>query len=310
VARIRTIKPELASSVKLARVTIPARFTFVLLISQSDDDGLQLGNPRQLLGALYPHDADLTAAMLEGWLRELATVGAIRRMQTPAGAAIIAIPGWTEHQNIDPTKRGLSLLLGQLVGAKLPKGSKEAADARAALAAGTLPAELYLPTEDPSRDPTEDPGRVPGPCARPWTGERGPGTNEQVTCIGEEGCKGETPENTATTARVARVASVTARRDSSTECAEDVLEAYPWLSTFAAAHLRVARARQGVFRGAKRLRNFAEAFEERVEQYGVKACVKAWIRSQQDFPASHFTPNYVVADGHWHRFYRAARKAA
>jgi hypothetical protein len=61
-ARIRSLKPELADDAKLAGVSISARYSFVLLISKADDDGLIPGAHRQLLGLLYPHNEDVTVA--------------------------------------------------------------------------------------------------------------------------------------------------------------------------------------------------------------------------------------------------------
>lgn len=117
-AKIRTIKPALAASMTLANVSLAARYVFVLLISQSDDDGLQYGNTRQLLGSLFPHDPDITGDHIEGWIDELVTVNAIRRRITTSGAPVIEILGWHDHQNIDKTKRSKPLLLNALATAE------------------------------------------------------------------------------------------------------------------------------------------------------------------------------------------------
>jgi hypothetical protein len=104
-ARIRTIKPEIASSVTLSSVSIPARLTFVLLITQSDDDGYVLATPRQLLGVLFPHDGNVSEGTLGGWIDELVAVDAIRRRETTAGAPVLQIVNWFKHQKIDHPSR-------------------------------------------------------------------------------------------------------------------------------------------------------------------------------------------------------------
>ncbi len=111
--RIRTIKPEIAADVKLASVSIAARYTFVLLISQSDDEGLIAGSQRQLLGALYPHDDAVTPADLAAWIGELIAVGLLRWRVTRDGAPVLEITNWSRHQRVD--NKGRSQLSSLLV---------------------------------------------------------------------------------------------------------------------------------------------------------------------------------------------------
>lgn len=110
--RIRTIKPEMAADRKFATVSREARYTFVLLITQADDDGLILGSARQLLGQLYPHDDEVDLARLSRELRELLGIGLIRWRETVDGAPVVEICNWAKHQRID--HRGKSLVLPTL----------------------------------------------------------------------------------------------------------------------------------------------------------------------------------------------------
>ena len=110
--RIRTIKPEFATDEKLAKVSREARLTFVLLVTQADDDGLLNGRMRQLLGALYPHDEDVGAAQLDHWLKELEHIGAVRWRETVDAAPVIELVNWSRHQRID--HKGRSMLLHEL----------------------------------------------------------------------------------------------------------------------------------------------------------------------------------------------------
>jgi hypothetical protein len=111
--RIRTVKPELATDVKLARVSRDARYTFVLLITQADDEGLVAGSLRQLLGTLYPHDDGVSGAMLLHWLEELVEVGIVRWRATRDGAPVVELVNWQRHQRVD--HKGRSQLATELV---------------------------------------------------------------------------------------------------------------------------------------------------------------------------------------------------
>lgn len=111
-ARIRTIKPEFATDEKLAKVSRDARLTFVLCITQADDDGLLPGNHRQLLAALYPLDDSVTFVKLSAWLEELIALGRLRWRETRDGSPILEIVHWSDHQKVD--HKGKSLILPQL----------------------------------------------------------------------------------------------------------------------------------------------------------------------------------------------------
>lgn len=144
--RIRTIKPEMAADRKFASISREARYTFVLLITQSDDDGLILGSPRQLLGQLYPHDDTVDLARLSRELRECLDIGLIRWRETVDGAPVVEICNWAKHQRID--HRGKSLVLPNL--SPLSRDSRET---------------VATPSRDP-RAPTLDLG--------PTTHDQGP----------------------------------------------------------------------------------------------------------------------------------------
>jgi hypothetical protein len=111
-ARIRSIKPEMADDAKLASVSREARYTFVLLISKADDDGLVSGAHRQLLGLLYPHDDDVTVPMVLGWLEELVSIGAVLWRATRDGVPVVELANWAKHQRID--NKGRNTLRGML----------------------------------------------------------------------------------------------------------------------------------------------------------------------------------------------------
>lgn len=111
-ARIRSIKPELAADRTLAALPIPVRYTFLLCVSQADDYGLLLAEPRQLLGQLYPHDESVNPEMLSGWLERLVEAGRLRWRRTLDGARVLEIVNWGKHQSVK--NPGKPLLLDRL----------------------------------------------------------------------------------------------------------------------------------------------------------------------------------------------------
>lgn len=99
--RIRTIKPEIATDKKLARLSRDSRYTLVMAVSQADDYGLLPGNPRQLLGALYPHDDTVTEITLSLWLEELRAAHMVRWRRTRDDATVLEVVNWERHQKVD-----------------------------------------------------------------------------------------------------------------------------------------------------------------------------------------------------------------
>lgn len=96
-ARSRTLRPSFFSSFSLAKVCRDARLTFTGLWVEADDDGRLIDSPKHLAGAIFPHDDDVTADMLKGWLDELEKIEAIHRYETPRGRYIVIV-NWSEHQ--------------------------------------------------------------------------------------------------------------------------------------------------------------------------------------------------------------------
>jgi hypothetical protein len=74
--RIRTLKPETWQDEKIGRVSRDARLLFVGLITLADDDGRFRSLPTQVLGHIFPYDAD-APKKLERWMRELTDEGLV-----------------------------------------------------------------------------------------------------------------------------------------------------------------------------------------------------------------------------------------
>lgn len=124
-ARIRSIKPEMPSDKKLARLSFAAQLTFVYLITQVDDDGLVYGEPRQLLGVLFPHNQDVTPGRLEGWLNELRGIDAIAFRHTQDGSRVVELTKWLKHQRVkNPSPSKISPLLVKIPGTLPPSAGE------------------------------------------------------------------------------------------------------------------------------------------------------------------------------------------
>lgn len=96
-ARIRSIKPEFATSDAIAALSIPARLHFALLWTYSDDSGRGVDNPRLIKAACWPLDDDMTPKKVEALQDELAAKGRIVRYEV-AGKRYYEVANWSEHQ--------------------------------------------------------------------------------------------------------------------------------------------------------------------------------------------------------------------
>lgn len=97
---IRSIKADLRRDETLGKLSLEARYMFVLLFgTYADDHGRFRANPALLRGELYPYD-DFTREQVGGWLDELAGAGRIR-LYTVDGQSYAVITSWTKHQRVD-----------------------------------------------------------------------------------------------------------------------------------------------------------------------------------------------------------------
>lgn len=95
-ARIRTLKPEFWQDEKLAPLPPIDRLVFLGLISQADDAGRLVDNPRLIDGLLFPETGDSSRESLE----TLARLGRILRYRSESGQRLIQIVGWDKHQKV------------------------------------------------------------------------------------------------------------------------------------------------------------------------------------------------------------------
>lgn len=155
-ARIRTLKPEFWADEKLAPLPPIDRLVFLGLISQADDAGRLVDNPRLLNGALFPETDDDCRQSLD----TLARIGRILRYESASGQRLIQIANWKRHQRVDnPAKYTLPAPQSEvLTQPSVTESSREPSEDRATVSRSDL------------RPTTED-LRTPNNEHRPTTGD-------------------------------------------------------------------------------------------------------------------------------------------
>lgn len=96
-ARIRSIKPEVRTSLKVAEWPREVRYFWVLLWGYLDDKGRGVDEPRLVRADCFPLDDDLSAATVDSWLAMIAASGPLCRYKVGNRRYMHAV-NWTEHQ--------------------------------------------------------------------------------------------------------------------------------------------------------------------------------------------------------------------
>lgn len=104
-ARIRTVKPELRTSLTAADWPREIRYAWVLLFGYLDDHGRGLDDLRLIVADLFPLDQDMTHRKMDKWLDLMSQqppgddVPALCRYQV-GGRRFLHAPKWTQHQKV------------------------------------------------------------------------------------------------------------------------------------------------------------------------------------------------------------------
>jgi hypothetical protein len=104
-ARIRSVKPELRTSLVVAGWPIEVRYFWVLLWGYLDDKGRGLDIPKTIAGDCFPHDDKITARTVDGWLGTMAEKtdhhdAPVCRYEV-GGKRYLHATSWAEHQRIN-----------------------------------------------------------------------------------------------------------------------------------------------------------------------------------------------------------------
>lgn len=99
-ARIRTIKPSIFSSLTVSSWPIEARWTFAGLLTYLDDTGRGIDEPRLVKAELYPLDDKMTPPKVEKHLDLFEESGPLCRY-SHNGIRYMHVTSWREHQRIN-----------------------------------------------------------------------------------------------------------------------------------------------------------------------------------------------------------------
>jgi hypothetical protein len=100
-ARIRSVKPELRTSIVVAEWPREVRYAWVLLWGYLDDYGRGLDDLRLIVADLFPLDRDVTERKMDKWLATMA--GPLCRY-TVGGRRYLHAVNWKDHQRVSHPK--------------------------------------------------------------------------------------------------------------------------------------------------------------------------------------------------------------
>ena len=96
-ARIRSIKPELRTSITVSGWPMEVRYFFVLLWGYLDDYGRGVDDGLLIASDCFPRDRDITPDIVDTWLETMAEDGPVCRYEVD-GHPFLHCPNWSEHQ--------------------------------------------------------------------------------------------------------------------------------------------------------------------------------------------------------------------
>ena len=97
-ARIRSVKPELRTSLTASQWPREVRYFWVLLWGYLDDHGYGIDEPRLIKPDCFPLDDDLSPGDIDKWLDIIAQAGSLCRFTGPDGRHYLHAPKWADHQ--------------------------------------------------------------------------------------------------------------------------------------------------------------------------------------------------------------------
>lgn len=105
-ARIRTIKPEIWMSPQVMNLSHGARLLFLGLITQADDEGIGIADPRKLKAAIFGGD-DITSADVRRMLDEISAQRLAVLYEDASHGNLYQLPSWKSHQSIDRPRKSV-----------------------------------------------------------------------------------------------------------------------------------------------------------------------------------------------------------
>lgn len=116
-ARKRMLDPMIWVDEKLGDCTRDERLLFIALISNADDEGRGIGNPKVVRAFTFPYDDDITANMTASMLKRLAAMTLIVLYDDGQDHQYYWLPRFLKHQ-----------VINKPIPSKLPAPPQEAID--------------------------------------------------------------------------------------------------------------------------------------------------------------------------------------
>jgi len=95
-SRRRFIAPQIWEDAAVAKMTRDERLLFVGMITIADDEGRLVASPAHLLGAIYPHDRDVTQQRILAWRDAVCKKNPNAVLYEVGGHDYIAFARWAE----------------------------------------------------------------------------------------------------------------------------------------------------------------------------------------------------------------------
>jgi hypothetical protein len=90
-------------SPQVMNLELGARLLFIGLITQADDQGRGVADPRRLKAAVLPAD-DVTAVQVDGWVSAIEAEGLAILYKVEGHGRLYQLPSWHVHQSINKAK--------------------------------------------------------------------------------------------------------------------------------------------------------------------------------------------------------------
>lgn len=103
--RIRTLKPELWLSPQVMNLSRDGRLLFIGLITQADDQGRGVADPRKLKAAIFPGDEDISAARISELGAEVEGQALAVFYDGNGHGRLYQIASWHTHQKVEKARQ-------------------------------------------------------------------------------------------------------------------------------------------------------------------------------------------------------------
>ena len=92
-------------SPQVMNLSLGARLLFIGLITQADDEGRGVADPRKLKSAVFPGDEELNSEAILGFLEEVRRERLCSLYSSEEHGEVYALPSWNQHQRVEKPRK-------------------------------------------------------------------------------------------------------------------------------------------------------------------------------------------------------------